>query len=233
MTTVLVADDHPLFREAIADALRTMFDRVGVLEAGSMTEAIDQVANANDIDLVLLDLRMPGMSGVKGVRTLRRRRPDIPIAVISALDDSMVVQQCFDAGAIGYIPEVAAAGGHRRRDPDHPGRRQLHAGRQPDRPYPGRGSDDSAEMTTAMRCRFELLTNQQWKVLELMAQGLLNKQHRLRDRRPADHGQGARLELVAKARRLAPHPGGHPVPEILPPGLTLGPRLSAPLSAPA
>src|SRR5919204_570062 len=69
MTTVLVADDHPLFREAIADALRTMFDRVGVLEAGSMTEAIDQVANANDIDLVLLDLRMPGMSGVKGVRT--------------------------------------------------------------------------------------------------------------------------------------------------------------------
>ncbi len=41
MTTVLVADDHPLFREAIADALRTMFDRVGVLEAGSMTEAID------------------------------------------------------------------------------------------------------------------------------------------------------------------------------------------------
>ena len=105
MTTVLVADDHPLFREAIADALRTMFDRVGVLEAGSMTEAIDQVANANDIDLVLLDLRMPGMSGVKGVRTLRRRRPDIPIAVISALDDSMVVQQCFDAGAIGYIPK--------------------------------------------------------------------------------------------------------------------------------
>ena len=70
MTTVLVADDHPLFREAIADALRTMFDRVGVLEAGSMTEAIDQVANANDIDLVLLDLRMPGMRRSNNTRSM-------------------------------------------------------------------------------------------------------------------------------------------------------------------
>jgi DNA-binding NarL/FixJ family response regulator len=177
MTTVLVADDHPLFREAIADALRTMFDRVGVLEAGSMTEAIDQVANANDIDLVLLDLRMPGMSGVKGVRTLRRRRPDIPIAVISALDDSMVVQQCFDAGAIGYIPKslpragIADAiqtildGGSFTPNDSQIG----HATRAED-------GDDGEELDDAMRCRFELLTNQQWKVLELMAQGLLNKQ---------------------------------------------------------
>lgn len=178
MTTVLVADDHPLFREAIADALRTMFDRVGVLEAGSMTEAIDQVANANDIDLVLLDLRMPGMSGVKGVRTLRRRRPDIPIAVISALDDSMVVQQCFDAGAIGYIPKslpragIADAiqtildGGSFAPDDSQIG----HTNRAAEE------IEDGAELDDAMRCRFELLTNQQWKVLELMAQGLLNKQ---------------------------------------------------------
>jgi DNA-binding NarL/FixJ family response regulator len=176
MTTVLVADDHPLFREAIADALRTMFDRVGVLEAGSMTEAIDQVANANDIDLVLLDLRMPGMSGVKGVRTLRRRRPDIPIAVISALDDSMVVQQCFDAGAIGYIPKslpragIADAiqtildGGSFTPNDSQIGHTRAEE------------TDDGDELGDAMRCRFELLTNQQWKVLELMAQGLLNKQ---------------------------------------------------------
>jgi DNA-binding NarL/FixJ family response regulator len=177
MTTVLVADDHPLFREAIADALRNMFERVGVLEAGSMTEAIDQVANTNDIDLVLLDLRMPGMSGVKGVRTLRRRRPDIPIAVISALDDSLVVQQCFDAGAIGYIPkslpragiadaiQIILDGGSFAPD---------------DSLFSGAARSENAtedeSLDDAMRCRFELLTNQQWKVLELMAQGLLNKQ---------------------------------------------------------
>src|SRR5262245_35154209 len=177
MTTVLVADDHPLFREAIADALRHMLDRVGVLEAGSMTEAIDQVANANDIDLVLLDLRMPGMSGVKGVRALRGRRPDIPIAVISALDDSMVVQQCFDAGAIGYIPKslprasIADAiqtildGGSYAPSEAMVGATAADA-----------EEDEAAPLDEAMRCRFELLTNQQWKVLELMAQGLLNKQ---------------------------------------------------------
>ena len=176
MTTVLVADDHPLFREAIADALRNMFDRVGVLEAGSMTEAIDQVANTNDIDLVLLDLRMPGMSGVKGVRTLRRRRPDIPIAVISALDDSMVVQQCFDAGAIGYIPKSLPRAGIADAIQTildggsfAPGDSLTSTARPEE-------TDEGEELGEAMRCRFELLTNQQWKVLELMAQGLLNKQ---------------------------------------------------------
>jgi hypothetical protein len=75
MTTVLVADDHPLFREAIADALRTMFDRVGVLEAGSMTEAIDQVANANDIDLLTdyLGVHDWRTDGLQGLRTAGHR----------------------------------------------------------------------------------------------------------------------------------------------------------------
>src|SRR5688572_8890759 len=99
MMTVLVADDHPLFREAIVDALRGMRDDIGVIESGSLSEAFDQVAGSADIDLILLDLRMPGVSGVKGVRALRTRRPDIPIAVISALTDSVVVRECFDAGA--------------------------------------------------------------------------------------------------------------------------------------
>jgi DNA-binding NarL/FixJ family response regulator len=177
MTTVLVADDHPLFREAIADALRTMLDAVGVLEAGSMAEAIARMDDAADVDLVLLDLRMPGTSGVKGVRTLRRRRPDIPVAVISALDDSMVVRKCLDAGAIGYIPKslprerIAIAiqtildGGSFA--PDEGSMRVQEVAED---------EDDETELDETMRCRFELLTNQQWKVLELMAQGLLNKQ---------------------------------------------------------
>lgn len=177
MTTVLVADDHPLFREAIADALRTMLDQVGVVEAGSMAEAIDRVDDGIDIDLVLLDLRMPGTSGVKGVRTLRRRRPDIPVAVISALDDSMVVRKCLDAGAIGYIPKSLP----RERIADAiqtildggsfaPDDTAMRAREEPEQ------EDDGGEVDDAMRCRFELLTNQQWKVLELMAQGMLNKQ---------------------------------------------------------
>ncbi len=177
MTTVLVADDHPLFREAIADALRTMLHPVGVLEAGSMAEAIERVDDGVDVDLVLLDLRMPGTSGVKGVRTLRRRRPDIPVAVISALDDSMVVRKCLDAGAIGYIPKslprerIAGAiqtildGGSFA--PDETAMRARETADD---------EENDGELDETMRCRFELLTNQQWKVLELMAEGLLNKQ---------------------------------------------------------
>jgi DNA-binding NarL/FixJ family response regulator len=127
--------------------------------------------------LVLLDLRMPGMSGVKGVRTLRRRRPDIPIAVISALDDSLVVQQCFDAGAIGYIPKSLPRAGIADAI-----QTILDGGSfAPQDSLFGRSTrtgdeGEDVELDDAMRCRFELLTNQQWKVLELMAQGLLNKQ---------------------------------------------------------
>src|SRR3954468_7780326 len=105
MMKVLVADDHPLFREAIVGALQGMDDDVGVIESGSISEAFDQVAGNEDLDLILLDLRMPGMSGVKGIRAMRIRRPDVPIAVISALTDSFVVRECLDAGAIGYIPK--------------------------------------------------------------------------------------------------------------------------------
>ena len=174
MMTVLVADDHPLFREAIVGALRSMSDDIGVLESGSISEAFDQVADSPDLDLILLDLRMPGMSGVKGIRALRGRRPDVPIAVISALTDSMVIKECFDAGAIGYIPKslpragIASAiqtildGGSFTPSEEQTGTAESL-------------EDDTNEIDESIRCRFELLTNQQRKVLELMAEGMANK----------------------------------------------------------
>ena len=174
MMTVLVADDHPLFREAIVGALQGMSDDIGVIESGSISEAFDQVAGNQDIDLILLDLRMPGMSGVKGIRALRVRRPDVPIAVISALTDSFVIRECLDAGAIGYIPKslpragIASAirtildGGSFT-----PAEEQI-ARSEPE-------PEDTPEIDEAVLCRFELLTNQQRRVLELMAQGMANK----------------------------------------------------------
>src|SRR3546814_12236910 len=105
MITVLVADDHPMFREALASTLRSLDDHVDVIESGSLGEAVHQISTGADIDLILLDLRMPGMNGVKGVRSLRMRRPDVPVDVISALADDFVMRECFDAGATGYIPK--------------------------------------------------------------------------------------------------------------------------------
>jgi DNA-binding NarL/FixJ family response regulator len=173
MTTVLVADDHPMFREALADALRSIIDRVDIIESGSMSETIGAVTDSPDVDLILLDLRMPGVNGVKGVRTLRVRRPDVPVAVISALSDSFVVRECFDAGAIGYIPKSLS-----RAAIADAISIILDGGSYS--PTIGiedtRTNVDADELDDAVRCRFELLTNQQRKVLELMASGLLNKQ---------------------------------------------------------
>lgn len=171
MMTVLVADDHPLFREAIVDALRGMRDDIGVLESGSLSEAFDQVAGSADIDLILLDLRMPGVSGVKGVRALRTRRPDVPIAVISALTDSVVIRECFDAGAAAYIPKSLP-----RAHFASAIQTVLDGGiYTPADEHVATATEDADEIDDSLLCRFELLTNQQRKVLELMAQGMPNK----------------------------------------------------------
>jgi DNA-binding NarL/FixJ family response regulator len=175
MRTVLVADDHPMFREALAGTLKTLDDQVDVLESGSFGEAVERIASVMDIDLILLDLRMPGMNGVKGVRSLRTRRPDVPVAVISALADSFVMRECFDAGAVGYIPKslpraaiVSAISAILDGGSYTPSEGLDTAG-------PAELEEDEP-LDDAVRCRFELLTNQQRKVLELMAEGLLNKQ---------------------------------------------------------
>lgn len=171
MMTVLVADDHPLFREAIVDALRGMQHDVDVIESGSLSEAFDRIASSADIDLILLDLRMPGVSGVKGVRALRTRRPDVPIAVISALTDSVVIRECFDAGAAAYIPKSLP-----RAHFASAIQTVLDGGVYvPKDDRVATSSDEDGEIDDSLLCRFELLTNQQRKVLELMAQGMPNK----------------------------------------------------------
>src|SRR5262249_8650306 len=108
------------------------------------------------------------------IRALRVRRPDVPIAVISALTDSVVIKECFDASVIGYIPKslpragIASAiqtileGGSFT-----PSTEQTASGIAT--------QDDSVDIDASMHCRFELLTNQQRKVLELMAEGMANK----------------------------------------------------------
>ncbi|TXL72739.1 response regulator transcription factor [Vineibacter terrae] len=174
MRTILVADDHPIFREALAGTLKALDERVDVLESGSFGEAVEQIAAGADIDLILLDLRMPGMSGVKGVRSLRVRCPDVPVAVISALADRYVMRECFDAGAVAYIPKSLS------RDAIIAAVRTILDGGSY-APTDGMDAGDAAGeedhvLDDAVRCRFELLTNQQRKVLELMAEGQLNKQ---------------------------------------------------------
>jgi DNA-binding NarL/FixJ family response regulator len=106
MLKVLVADDHPLFREAVVLSIRHL-DRTDfqVLEAGSLDEACRLAAAMPDLDLLLLDLKMPGMDGLGGLIELRRRFPTLPVVIVSATEDPRTIREAMAAGAMAFIPK--------------------------------------------------------------------------------------------------------------------------------
>jgi DNA-binding NarL/FixJ family response regulator len=101
----IIVDDHPLFRGALGQALSAAFANAEVLEAGSLDELTDRLAMAGEIDLILLDLSMPGVHGVSGLLYLRAQHPEVPVVIVSASDDAATIRQCLDCGASGFIPK--------------------------------------------------------------------------------------------------------------------------------
>ncbi len=100
---LLIADDHPLFREAMADVVRNRYPSAEILEAEDLEAAV-VLADANeDLDLILLDLNMPGMNGLNGLIQLRNEAPTIPVVIISAEEDKNTVLQAMTYGAVGFI----------------------------------------------------------------------------------------------------------------------------------
>ena len=103
---LLIADDHPLFRGALREAVSGLFDRVEIGEAGTFEEVTGLLERGGEIDLVLLDLRMPGARGFSGLMYLRAQYPSLPIIVVSANDDPAVIRRCMEFGASGFIPKT-------------------------------------------------------------------------------------------------------------------------------
>jgi len=106
-TTLIVADDHPLFRAALREAVARLLPDSLIVEAGSISRLEEAVQAHPDADLVLLDLRMPGARGFSALIDLRARYPSIPIAVISAAESASVARRALDFGASGFIPKSA------------------------------------------------------------------------------------------------------------------------------
>ncbi|MGZ3253452.1 MAG: response regulator [Burkholderiaceae bacterium] len=106
---ILLIDDHPLFRDGVALLVRQLGPEVGVLEAGTCEEAFRLIDHTQAIDLVLIDLNMPGMSGMDGMVVLRDRHPDIPVVVMSSDDDMETVMRTLDQGAMGFIPKSSSS----------------------------------------------------------------------------------------------------------------------------
>ncbi|KXU39428.1 LuxR family transcriptional regulator [Ventosimonas gracilis] len=108
MYKVLIADDHPLFREAIAHVISDGFPDSEVMETVDLPSTLALTAERDDLDLILLDLNMPGMHGLAGLVSLRNEAPTIPIVIVSAEQDKQIVLQAMTYGAVGFITKSQA-----------------------------------------------------------------------------------------------------------------------------
>ncbi|HEY7905800.1 MAG TPA: response regulator transcription factor [Wenzhouxiangella sp.] len=179
-TQVLIADDHPLFRAALVQTLSDCMDDVSVLQARDLNEAFEHL-NANDnIDLVLLDLHMPSNQGVSsglnggltGLAHIRGQFPAVAVVVVSANEDPMVIRRALDYGAAGFIPKSADLSElSEALEAVFDCREWIPARlkRAVEEAVDANPIDDMAE-------RIKTLTPQQLRVLEMVAQGQLNKQ---------------------------------------------------------
>ncbi|MCL7940306.1 response regulator transcription factor [Halomonas sp. ATCH28] len=108
MHTLMVADDHPLFREAIAAVIEAGLPDSRLLEAESLDEALRHAGACAELDLALLDLGLPDASGLEGLRALRAAHPWLPVAILSADQERRTILDALDLGAVGYIPKSTA-----------------------------------------------------------------------------------------------------------------------------
>lgn len=172
MPTLLIADDHPLFRAALRQAALEAVDDAQIQEAGSLDAVLSALETDGGIDLVLLDLHMPGNHGLAGLAAVRAQYPGVAVVVVSANDDPRVVRRALDHGAAGYLPK--SAGLDELRDAI----RAVLACEQwlpgPLRAAVARTRSDRNDADLA--ARLASLSPQQFRVLTLVAQGLLNKQ---------------------------------------------------------
>ena len=164
---VIVADDHPLFREALSLALRQALGDVIIDQAGDMDELQRALSTQETADLVLLDLHMPGVQGFSALVYLRAHHPELPVCLISANNNAAVIQRALDHGAAAFIPKSASV------DEISQVLETVLAGEiwQPHESVTGSAGD---ELDVAQRLGD--LTPQQFRVLMMLADGLLNKQ---------------------------------------------------------
>lgn len=106
---LLVVDDHPVFRDGMAALLKQAAEDTVVLQAPECATAFALTETHPDIDAVFCDLMMPGLTGDMAVREFGRRRPDLPVILLSSSENPSDVRRALNAGALGYIPKSASA----------------------------------------------------------------------------------------------------------------------------
>lgn len=166
----IVADDHPLFRSALKHAVLSTLGE-NILESASFDETLDLLNIHQNIELVFLDLNMPGNQGLMGLTMLRNNYPDVLVVIVSAEECPEIIRKAIDFGSSGYIPKstplpiITQAVG------------QILDGQIwiPEDMLTGVNQVNNSQYIT-FASRLEKLTPHQLRVLQLMADGLLNKQ---------------------------------------------------------
>jgi DNA-binding NarL/FixJ family response regulator len=105
---LLIVDDHPFLRDGLAALLMQIGPDTTVLQARDANEGIALVDDHLDLDVVILDLAMPGMEGLQALSEFGRRRPDLPVIVLSSSEDPRDVRRALASGALGYVPKSAS-----------------------------------------------------------------------------------------------------------------------------
>lgn len=171
LSVVIVADDHPMFRAAMLHAIDGMVAAGGVIEVASQS-ALDAAVEATpQIDLVLLDLTMPGALGFSSLVRLRSERPEVPLIVISSNDHPRTVRRAQQFGAAGFVSKAAPAQTLREAV-----RAVMAGGTWFTLTQATLAQAERSEQDEQLAANLAQLTPQQFRVLMLLADGLLNKQ---------------------------------------------------------
>ena len=108
MLKLLIIDDHALFRQGLQYVLAKLDEQVVILEASDFEQAMQQIANNHDLDLVLLDLNMPGKDGGATLKVITKTHPTLPVVMLSASNNPGDIQRSLAAGAMGYISKASS-----------------------------------------------------------------------------------------------------------------------------
>ena len=164
---IIIVDDHPLFRAALRQTLAAEAAGVAVEEAGDLAALEQALAADRECDLILLDLNVPGARGFSGLLLARAQYPDVPVMIVSSVEDQAVMRRAFELGASGYLSKSASPADIRR---------AIATVLKGDMFVPEGVDLEAGDGQSAFLRRLASLTPQQVRVLMMLKDGMMNKQ---------------------------------------------------------
>jgi len=164
---VIIADDHPLFRQALLETLKAKLTQTRWLEAETVNELNNLLSSDSDADLLLLDLNIPGAHGFNTLIHVRKHFPHIPVVIVSAYEDNDTINNAMNYGASGFVPKSTPV------ETIFEAIKQVLQGNLW---TPASIKGSTQESKSDIADRISSLTQQQYKILMMFAEGMLNKQ---------------------------------------------------------